>query len=153
MRDRSLAFAREAGKAVPVLWAAATVATAWVQPDALRGLVARPWAFAFVGIMLGGAGGILWFARQGRDLAAFLSSCAFLLGMVATAMAGLYPSWLRSTVSPAFSLTASNSVSASYGMRVALVWCAVGFTLVLGYFTHLFHSMRGKVAGETGDAY
>src|SRR4029077_3089867 len=48
VRERSVAFALEAWKAALVLWVAATAATAWVRPEVFTGLVARPWAFAFV---------------------------------------------------------------------------------------------------------
>src|SRR5258708_2945424 len=112
VRERSLAFAREAWKAVLVLWAAATAATAWVQPEAFSNLVSRPWALAFVALSAAGIFGVLRFPGRGRDLAAFLSSCAFLLGLVATALAGNYPFWLRSTLDPSYSLTASNAASA-----------------------------------------
>jgi cytochrome d ubiquinol oxidase subunit II len=145
VRERSLAFARRAWKVVLALWAAATAATAWVRPEALSGLAARPWALAFVALAIAGAWGAFRFPRRGRDLAAFLSSSAFVLGMVATALAGNYPFWLRSTLDPAYSLTATNSASAPYGMAVALTWWAVGMVLVAGYFTYLFRSMGGKV--------
>jgi len=145
VRERSLAFARGAWKAALGLWAAATAATAWVRPEALAGLVARPWAFAFVALALAGAWGVFRFPGRGRDLAAFLSSSAFLFGMVAATLAGIYPFWLRSTLDPSYSLTASNSASDRYGMGVALIWWLIGIALVACYFTYLFRSMRGKV--------
>ena len=67
------------------------------RPEVFAGLVARPWAFAFVALSIAGAWGAIWFMRSGRDLAAFLSSSAFLFGMVAATLAGQYPFWLRST--------------------------------------------------------
>jgi hypothetical protein len=39
--------------------------------------------------------GAFRYLGQGRERAAFLSSCAFLLGVLATALAGSYPVWLR----------------------------------------------------------
>ena len=102
---------------------------------------------------IAGAWGAFRFPRRGRELAAFLSSSAFLLGMVATALAGNYPFWLRSTLDPSYSLTASNTASARYGMGVALTWWAVGIALVAGYFTYLFRSMRGKVGADSGAGY
>jgi cytochrome d ubiquinol oxidase subunit II len=152
VRERSLAIAREVWKAVFVLWTVATAATAWVRPEAFSNLASRPWALAFVALSAAGIFGVLRFSGRGRELAAFLSSCAFLLGLVATAMAGNYPCWLRSTLHPDYSLTASNAVSARYGMGVALAWWAVGIVLAAGYFTNLFRSMRGKVGTEPGPA-
>ncbi len=79
VRERSLAFAQRAWKAVFVLWVAATAATAWVQPGAFSNLISRPWALAFVALSAAGIFGVFRFPGHGRDLAAFLSSCAFLL--------------------------------------------------------------------------
>src|SRR5262249_53301224 len=100
VRERSLAFSRKAWKAVLVLWVAVTAATAWVQPEAFSNLASRPWALSFVALSAAGMSGVFRFPGRGRDLAAFLSSCAFLLGLVATALAGNYPYWLRSTLDP-----------------------------------------------------
>jgi cytochrome d ubiquinol oxidase subunit II len=153
VRERSLAFARTAWKAVIVLWIATTAATAWVRPEAFFNLVSRPWAFLFVAMSAAGIFGVFRFPGRGRELAAFLSSCAFLLGMVATALAGNYPFWLRSTLDPSYSLTAANAASARYGMGVALAWWAVGIALAASYFIYLFRSMWGKVEAETGADY
>ena len=150
VRERSLAFAQEAWKPVLVLWVAATAATAWVRPEVFHNLVVRPWTLVFVAVSIAGAWGAYRFPRRGQEFAAFLSSSSFVLGMVAASLAGNYPFWLRSTLDPSYSLTAANSVSASYGMGVALAWWTVGIALVAGYFTYLFRSMRGKVAADTG---
>ncbi len=153
VRERSLAFVETVWKAAIALWVVATAATAWVRPEVFAGLVARPWAFAFVALAIAGAGGAIWFLRSGRDLAAFLSSSAFLFGMVAATMAGQYPFWLRSTLDPSFSLTALNAASDRYGMIVALSWWGVGIALVVCYFTYLFRSMQGKVGAKLGPSY
>ncbi|HKM52770.1 MAG TPA: cytochrome d ubiquinol oxidase subunit II [Isosphaeraceae bacterium] len=153
VRERSLAFARTAWKAVIVLWTAATAATAWVQPTAFSNLVARPWALVCVALSVAGICGVFRFPRRGQELAAFLSSCLFLLGMVATALAGNYPFWLRSTLDPSYSLTAANTVSARYGMDVALAWWAVGIALTTGYLIYLFRTIRGKVGADPGAGY
>ncbi|HVX11559.1 MAG TPA: cytochrome d ubiquinol oxidase subunit II [Pirellulales bacterium] len=149
VRTRSLVFARTAWKSTVVLWIAATAATAWVQPDVFRNLIARPWTLAFVALSIAGAWGAFSFTRRGRELAAFVSSCAFLLGMVAATLAGQYPFWLRSTLDPSHSLTASNSISSVYALEVGLAWWTIGIVLVAGYFTYVFRSMRAKVGEET----
>jgi cytochrome d ubiquinol oxidase subunit II len=154
VRERSLALAQGVWRAVFVLWVAATAATAWVRPEVFSNLVSRPWTLVFVAVSAAGIVGGFRFPGRGRDLAAFLSSCAFLLGLMATALAGNYPFWLRSTLDASSSLTATNSAADRYGMGVALAWWVVGITLVAGYFTYLFRSMRGKVGAETGaDSY
>jgi cytochrome d ubiquinol oxidase subunit II len=145
VRERSLAFARQAWIGVLVLWVAATAATVWVRPEVFSSLVSRPWAFVFVALAIAGALGALWIPSRGRELAAFLSSSTFVVGMLAATLAGNYPFWLRSTIAPAYSLTAGNSVAGSYGMGVALAWWAIGIVLAVAYFGYLFRSMAGKV--------
>ncbi len=153
VRDRSLAFGRQAWKIALVLWVAATAATAWVRPDLFSALASRPWAFPFVGVAIAGAWGAFRFPRLGQELAAFLSSSAFLLGMLAATLTGQYPYWLRSTLDPSDSLTALNSASDHYGLRVALTWWPVGIALVAVYFTFLFRWMQGKVDVEAEPSY
>ncbi|WP_422923466.1 cytochrome d ubiquinol oxidase subunit II [Singulisphaera sp. PoT] len=151
VRDRCLALARDVWMAAMILWVVVTAATAWIRPEVFYGFLKRPWTLAFVVLAIAGAVGAFRFPKRGRELAAFLSSSVFIFGMVATAMAGNYPYWLRSTIDPeAFSLTAANSMSARYGMSVALGWWSVGFILVLGYFAYLFSAIRGKVVAGDG---
>ena len=107
----------------------------------------------FVALSAAGIWGAIRLPKRGRELAAFLSSSAFLLGKVATALVGNYPFWLRSTLPPSYSLTAANTISAGYGMGVARPWWAVGIALTAGYFTYLFRSMRGKVGSDPGAGY
>jgi cytochrome bd ubiquinol oxidase subunit II len=153
VRERSLAFAREAWKVVLALWVAATAATAWIQPKIFMSLIARPWALVFVIVAVTGAWGAYWFPRRGHERAAFLSSCAFLFGMLAATLAGQYPFWLRSSLDSSDSLTATNAIGARYGMNVALIWCTIGLILVAGYFTYLFRSIAGKAETDSEGAY
>ena len=131
------------------LWLVVTLATAWLRPETFTNLLARPWSWGVVVLMLGGIGGVFHFPRRGRDLAAFLSSAAFLLGLLAGTLAGTYPVWLRSTIDPAYSLTAQNSAAQSYGLQVALVWWTASMALAGAYFANLFRSTRGKVDVRT----
>jgi cytochrome d ubiquinol oxidase subunit II len=154
VQTRSRVWARRAWLAVLPLWLAVTLATARLRPEIFTNLLARPWSLAFVALMPGGVAGVFHFLGRGRELAAFLSSSSFLLGLFAATMTGVYPVWLRSTVDPAHSLTAANSAAKSYGLQVALVWWTVGIALAGAYFTYLFRSTRGKVDVHTqGHSY
>jgi cytochrome d ubiquinol oxidase subunit II len=154
VQARSLTCARRVWRAVLPLWIAVTIATAWVQQEVFTNLVARPWSVAFVLPSLGGFWAVFHFLRRARELAAFLSSSVFLLGLIGATMIGNYPFWLRSTIDPSFSLSAANTISAGYGLRVALAWWIVGITLACGYFVYLFRSIRGKVeVDQGGDVY
>jgi cytochrome d ubiquinol oxidase subunit II len=145
VQARSQAWARKAWLWLLPLWAAVTLATALLQPTTFTNLIARPWSLSFVLLMVGGLWGVFHFSSRGRELAAFLSSSAFILGLMAATLAGNYPFWLRSTLDPANSLTAVNTASRSYALQVGLVWWTVGITLAGGYFAFVFRSFRGKV--------
>jgi cytochrome d ubiquinol oxidase subunit II len=154
VQARSRPWARRAWLAVLPLWLAVTLATARLRPEIFTNLLDRPWSLAFVVLMLGGIVGVFYFLRRARELAAFLSSGSFLLGLLGATMAGVYPVWLRSTLDPAHSLTAANSAARSYGLQVALVWWTVGIALAGAYFVYLFRSTRGKVdARSEGHGY
>ena len=145
VQERSRVWARRVWFAVLLLWALVTLATAWVQPEVYTNLFHRPWALLFVLLMLGGVVGVFYFSKRERELAAFLASCAFLVGLMTAMMAGNYPFWLRSTLDPAHSLTAANAAADSYALQVALVWWTIGIVLAGSYFVYAFHSFRGKV--------
>jgi cytochrome d ubiquinol oxidase subunit II len=151
VHDRSRLVARWAWRAAVPLWVVATLATAWIRPEIFTNLIGRPWSIVLVLIMVAGAWGVFKYLHDGRELAAFLSSAALLAGIMAATMAGNYPFWLRSTVDPAFGLTAANSSSPSSGLQIALVWFAVGITLAVGYFVYVYRSIRGKVGEVGGD--
>jgi cytochrome d ubiquinol oxidase subunit II len=153
VHDRSLQFSWRAWWAVLALWIVVNFATAWVRPEALSSLVVRPWNLAFVILSAGGMFGVLWFPARGQEFAAFLSSCAFLVGMVVTAFAANYPYWLWSTLGASYSLTATNAAAEGYALRVGLAWWFLGIALVAAYFTCLFRSTRGKVSPDGGAGY
>jgi cytochrome d ubiquinol oxidase subunit II len=142
---RSAAWARKIWLAVLPLWVLVTLATVWVQPEIYTNLLARPWSLGFVLLMLGGLCGVFWFSSRGNELSAFLSSSAFLLGLLAATMTGRYPTWLRSTLDPADSLTATNAAAQSYALQVGVLWWSIGMALAGGYFVNLYRSVRGKV--------
>jgi cytochrome bd ubiquinol oxidase subunit II len=112
----------------------------------------RPWSRRFVLLMFGGFGVVFHFLKreQERDLAAFLSSSAFLLGVLGATMAGNYPFWLRSTLDPAYGLSAENAAARMHALQVGVVWWTFGIMLVGAYFVHLFRSFRGKTDADAG---
>src|SRR5579875_1586471 len=145
IQQRSRLFARRAWLAALPLWLLSTLATIWLHPQLYINLWARRWPLGLVIVVFASLVGVFRFHRQGRELAAFLSSSLFLLSILAATMAGNYPDLLRSTINPAFNITAENAATGPYGLRVGLAWWALGMTLTIAYFLYLFRSFRGKV--------
>jgi cytochrome d ubiquinol oxidase subunit II len=152
VQARSRKWARMAWFVAVPLWALVTGATARIQPIVFTNLLSRPWSVGFVVLMFAGFCGVVHFLRreQERDLAAFVSSIAFLLGLLAATMAGNYPFWLRSTLDPAHSLTAENAAANVHALQIGVGWWAIGIILVGAYFVYVFRSFRGKVDADSG---
>ncbi len=92
--------------------------------------------------------------RRGRSRFAFIGSSAFLLGILGATVASSYPVMIRSTLDPAFSLTALNAASSAQSLRTGLLWWPFGFALAVGYLALLFFIQRGKVqAPADGEGY
>ncbi len=143
VRERALQAARRLWPLVAALGALSIVATELVRPEIYRQLLARPWAWPLALLSFAGLAGA--FLLRGRDLPAFLCSCAFLAGTLAATAAGMFPLLLPSTLDPALSLTAAKAAAGAHGLRVGLVWWLPGMTLVIAYTTYIFRTtLRGK---------
>ena len=154
VQERSLGLAPPFWSGVAVLWLAATFATAAVAPSVFQGWSRSPLAWLGTAIYLAGLAAVFLGLRTGRHLLAFLGSSAFILGILAASAASVWPVMLRSSLDPAWSLTAQNTSVAASGLRKGLVWWLLGFPIALGYFGMLFRLFRGKAqAAAEGEGY
>lgn len=154
VHDRVVRRALPLWAAVVVLWIVATLATRAVNPGLFAAFPKAPLAWLFFVVYLAGLALAFWGLRKGRWLLAFLGSGAFILGILATTAACVFPVMLGSTLDPAFSLTAHNSTVGGHGLRTGLVWWLIGFPIALGYFALLFRIHRGKAkAAAEGEGY
>lgn len=143
------------------LWGAAallglvtTVATAHVNPDLYANLPHAPLAWAGLLLFVLGLVTVMVAQRRGQDLFAFLGSSVFIIGILVATAASVFPVMLRSTLDPAWSLTAYNASAALGGLRVGAIWWFLGILLVVGYFTIVFRLHRGKAAAaRDGEGY
>jgi cytochrome d ubiquinol oxidase subunit II len=121
-----------------------TYATNAVRPDLYVHLVARPWTWIFAITILLGVVGIPLQLRRGSELPAFLASCAVIVGLLGATAAGLYPTVLHSTISPAYDLTIYNAANGESTLRIALFWWIPAFLLAILYFATIYRLFRGK---------
>jgi cytochrome d ubiquinol oxidase subunit II len=89
---------------------------------------------------------MFYFNRKPDDVKAFLSSSAFIGGMLSSTAFGLFPAVLPSSTIETYGLTVYNTAAQGYGLGIGIAWWTVGIVIALGYFTYLFRSFRGKVS-------
>jgi len=127
-----------------------TVAITWssfaIQPRLSASFAARPWGYVFPALAVAGLIGMRALGR--RDVAPFLCSALYIVGMLTSAALGLYPYVLPSNIDPLLGLTVYNAAAAPYGLKVGLVWFIPGMLLATGYFLYVYRSFAGKVALE-----
>jgi cytochrome d ubiquinol oxidase subunit II len=143
--------ARARRLAARALWAAAaftilvTMATFRVQPQISASLAANPAGFVFPALALSGLVAAAIYLRRAADALAFLSSTAYLTGMLGSVFAGVHPLVLPASGDPAFALTIYNTATGDYGLRVGLVWWSIGMALVTAYFIFTYRHFAGRL--------
>ncbi len=147
LNARSHRVARLAGVVLAVLTVLGTVATFWVSPWMLASFNDRPYGYVLPLVVLAGLVGMIVFNIRERDKAAFLSSSAYILGMLTSTVFAIYPRVLPG-VDLENSLTITNASASDYGQAVGIVWWTIGMVLAAIYFIAMYRLFRGKVRME-----
>ncbi len=136
---------RLAGWATAGFTIPAVIAVPFVQPSLRLNFAGHPIEYLLPLTGLLALGGTLYLRRHRYDVAAFLASSLFILAMLGSVAAGMYPLILVSTTDPALSLTIFNAATNAYGLAAGLTWFAIGFALILVYQIYAHHAFWGKV--------
>jgi cytochrome d ubiquinol oxidase subunit II len=147
VNTRSRRIARLFAFATAALTLLATLATFWVSPWMLESFNERPYGYVLPLVAIAGLAGMVFFNLKGNERAAFLSSSAYIVGMLTSTVFGVYPKVLPA-VDPANSLTIQNAASSDYGQAVGLVWWSIGMVFAAVYFVVIYRLFRGKVRME-----
>jgi cytochrome d ubiquinol oxidase subunit II len=141
---RSIAAARRLWIACAALLVLTTVVTAVAVPVFFASVLARPWLWPLPLAALA----LALFARRevgaGRELRAFLASCAFIASLLVATAGALFPVILRSTTEGALTLDAYNAASDPASLERGLFIWVPAIVLAIGYFTYIFRAFRGK---------
>ena len=124
-----------------------TTATFYVRPQMLQSFNERPYGYVLPLIAIAGLVGTGYFNFKEQDRAAFLSSSAYIVGMLTSTVFALYPNVLPA-VNPENTLTIYNAASSHYSQTVGLIWWSIGMVLVATYFIIIYRLFRGKVRLE-----
>jgi cytochrome d ubiquinol oxidase subunit II len=118
-----------------------------VRPDFTANFLRWPWLIAAPLLAIAAAIATRVYLRRGDDLRAFLSSAAWIGGILFSVAAGLYPLLLPARAGSAHpGLDIYNSASPAGSLRIALGIYAFGMTLVTIYMVNIYRIWRGKVS-------
>ena len=145
---------KRAGKLAGICWwgvlvmtGIVTAVTFAVQPQVTANFKTWPLGYVLPVLAVAGLAGVQFELRRGKELNAFLASCAYFLGMLTSVVFGVYPMVLPAR-NPAFSLTVSNAKAGAYGLKIGLIWWVIGMILATVYFVFVYRSFAGKVTAN-----
>jgi cytochrome d ubiquinol oxidase subunit II len=129
-----------------VLLAAMVAASFVVRPDFTTNFQRRPWLISAPLLAIASAVATRLYQRRRNDLRAFVSSAAWIAGILLSVAAGLYPMLLPARPGSAHpGLDIYNAASPANSLRIALGIYAFGMTLVTIYLVNIYRIWRGKV--------
>ncbi len=130
------------------------VATLTIRPVLLENYRNHPALMVIPVAVAASLAAMFGYRRNGRDFAAFLSSCVYLVFMLVGAAAAVYPNLLVSTTDPALNITVDNAHTGWYSLQVGLIFWGIGMAIALGYFIFVYRMFKGKVAvASEGSSY
>jgi cytochrome d ubiquinol oxidase subunit II len=149
VHDRSATWAK-------CLWAVAgplflaTSIESWlvVRPDLLSPAIHNPVCWLGLIVIIVSIVTLISGLLNCAERRAFVGSNLFLLGLMVTGAAAIFPVMLYSTIAPENSLTAYAVVASDSALRLACVWWLVGFALSATYFAFISRRFAGKVSAK-----
>jgi cytochrome d ubiquinol oxidase subunit II len=106
----------------------------------------HPGRLVFPVLALGALGAQFVFQHRGRWGRAFFASAAFIIGMLTTMAAGLYPNILPARQGHPYGLTIHNAASSHHALAVGLRWWSLGIVLAISYFIIAYRFLFGPRA-------
>ena len=136
LRARARATARRLSIVAAVLFVALVGPTAAVRDEMLTNLAS--WRLVFPLLAVLGLGALFVLQRRGDWLRAFAASALFIVGLLTTMAAGLYPNVLPAHDGRPNGLTIDNAAAGDHALATALVWWPFGMVLAAVYFVFAY---------------
>jgi cytochrome d ubiquinol oxidase subunit II len=124
---------------------ASLIATMAIRPELTANYRRHPVALVIPVIVFASLAAMLAYRTRGRDRAAFLSSSAYLIAMLAGAAVALYPNVLPASGDPRYNLTIYNAATGQYSLSLGLWWWIPGMGIAIAYFVFIYRTFAGKV--------
>lgn len=138
-------FSRRAGVGARRLWPVTLIAPlvlAWPtyheRHQMLTAFGDHPWRIVFPLLALAALAAQFIYQRRGQWMHAFLASSLFIVGLLTTMAAGLYPYLLPARSGDPYGLTVHNAASGHHALTTAIVWWPLGIILAGAYFTFAY---------------
>jgi cytochrome bd ubiquinol oxidase subunit II len=109
-----------------------------VRHEMLTNLTDHPWRLIFPLLAIGSLVGLIVLQRAGQWLKAFAASSLFIVGLLTTMAAGLYPNVLPAHDNHPHGLTVHNAASGHHSLVTAAVWWPIGMVLAAVYFVFAY---------------
>jgi cytochrome bd ubiquinol oxidase subunit II len=153
LNEKSRKLARRLQPLLIALTVIGVPVTAAVRPRTMHNFNEHPLTYIIPAAVAVSLAAMWVFERQAKEKIAFLSSCAYIIAMLAGVATALYPSLLPSSGDPARDITIYNAATGEYALRVGLIWWGLGMCLAFSYFVFVYRMFRGKVRLEEGHGY
>jgi len=153
VNERARRIASRAWFVLVLLTVLSLMATVYVRPQVTDNFRLRLWGWIVPLVVVASLGAIPVALGKGRDLAAFIASTSYIIGMMGGAAFAMYPYLLPATTDPSYSLTIYNAKTGAYSLSVGLIWWGLGIALAIAYFTFLYRSFKGKVSVNESEGY
>lgn len=150
LNDRAHAAASLLWWAVAALTVVITFTSFRLMPIGMISFRVHPFGFVFPLLAIAGLLGLKLFLYRRQEAAAFAASCAYIIGMLTSVTFTLYPNVLPATTGIANNLTVANAKAADYGLKIGLIWWAIGMSLAVSYTIFSYRNFAGKIhPGQT----
>jgi cytochrome bd ubiquinol oxidase subunit II len=144
VNERAKKLAGRVWWGVVALTAVVTAVTFQVQPQVKENFVTWPFGLVLPLLAVAGLVGVVFELHKHAERNAFIASCLYLVGMLTSVVFGVYPMVLPAR-NPVYSLTVEGAKAGAYGLKVGLVWWAIGMILAASYLRYVYRSFAGKV--------
>lgn len=145
LHDKLRRWVTNATIAFIICYAVFTMATLIYVPHMADRVREHPWMFGIAVLNMLAIANIPRELHLGRDLRAFVSSCAAMTAMMALFGLQMFPVLVRNSVDPAHSLTIANSASSRGTLATMFTIALIGVPIVLTYTVCIYRIFRGKV--------
>jgi cytochrome bd ubiquinol oxidase subunit II len=146
VHDRCAKWSHHLWTAVIPLFVAISVESWIVRPDLVGYAIKRPLCWLGLLLIALAACALMSGLRKRHERRAFVGSNLFLIGLLGTGSAALFPVMLYSTLAPGNSLTAYSAATNSNSFLFASFWWPAAFVLATAWFLFISRRYSGKVS-------